>query len=130
MQDICMNGLSSKEVNLYGTYRDPLKYRYNGWKKAAKRRGINWNLTLDIVRKKLNKQNYRCFYTTAQLKFEPHSKFLVSLDRLDSSKGYTKNNVVFCAADVNRMKTDLDVNEFYKLCSYVTANSLLKGLIK
>lgn len=115
---------------MYGSYKSPIKYRFNEWKKAAKRRGILWRLKLTDIQKQLDLQKGRCFYTTATLKFEPKSKYTISLDRLDSKRGYTKTNIVFCAADINRMKSDFDTEKFYKLCSFVTANSLLKGLIK
>ena len=39
----------------------------------------------------------------------------LSIDRLDSSKGYTKDNVVLVTAIVNSMKNDLSENEFIKI---------------
>lgn len=43
----------------------------------------------------------------------------VSVDRLDSSKGYTLENVVLCCAAINRMKMDMTVDEFRRWCQLV-----------
>jgi len=42
-----------------------------------------------------------------------HSEYVYNgLDRIDSSKGYTQDNVVPCCVICNRMKLDYDVNDF------------------
>ena len=47
----------------------------------------------------------------------------ISIDRINSSLGYTKDNVQLVAAIVNRMKTDLPDSEFIKICSIITDNN-------
>ncbi len=42
-----------------------------------------------------------------------------SLDRIDSSKGYVKGNVQWVHKLVNRMKSDLDQNEFVSFCKLI-----------
>ena len=79
------------------------------------------------------KQNGKCAYTGKQLtairyavRGNQHiiNKWNVSIDRIDSNKGYTKDNIQLVCAIVNRMKTDLSDTEFLTLCNdIVSANS-------
>ena len=46
----------------------------------------------------------------------------MSLDRKDSTKGYTKDNIQWVAIKINYMKQELSDEEFIKLCSLVHAN--------
>lgn len=45
-----------------------------------------------------------------------------SLDRIDSSKGYTRDNVQWVHKDINKMKMDLSQNAFIALCKAVATN--------
>ena len=55
------------------------------------------------------------------IKFDYNKSWMVpSLDRIDSSKGYTKDNCQLVLWCFNRMKTDIPEYELYKLYkSYV-----------
>jgi hypothetical protein len=37
---------------------------------------------------------------------------LISVDRIDSTKGYQLDNIVMCKWQVNQMKTDMTLEEF------------------
>jgi hypothetical protein len=47
-----------------------------------------------------------------------------SLDRIDSTKGYTRNNVQWVHKNVNKMKVDLDQSTFIKLCRAVALHHI------
>ena len=47
-------------------------------------------------------------------KQNPRPKNLLSVDRLDPEKGYTKENIVFCGWDVNRRKNDTKPKDSYQ----------------
>lgn len=47
----------------------------------------------------------------------------VSVDRIDSKKGYTRDNVQLVCMAINQMKSDLDNNTFYNLCKAVYKNA-------
>lgn len=47
----------------------------------------------------------------------------LSVDRIDSNKIYTKNNVQLVCMAVNQMKSDLNDLTFYKFCEAIVANA-------
>src|SRR6202022_473429 len=65
-------------------------------KKAAKKRlekgredaGV-FTLTYDQIINKLNKQNYKCYYSGLSMILKPLSEGKMSIDRINDSKGYT-----------------------------------------
>lgn len=58
-------------------------------------------------------------YRTKTMEFEDVEGRRPSIDRIDSNKGYTRDNVVITLGVVNLMKRDLKINEFIELCSQV-----------
>lgn len=84
-------------------------------KKEAESRGIEWGLTEDEVRD-IHKQS--CFYCG----IEPSNKARMTrgnggyvyngIDRVDSSLGYTPENVVACCKQCNRSKSSMRIGEF------------------
>lgn len=49
----------------------------------------------------------------------------ISIDRKDSSRGYTKDNIQLIGAIINIMKNDIDQKDFLLFVSTVTINSIL-----
>jgi hypothetical protein len=54
----------------------------------------------------------------------------VSVDRIDSKKNYTKDNIQIVHKIINQCKMDLNDNDFYKFCKYVYFNLKEKYEIK
>ena len=81
--------------------------------------GWAFELSLDIILKKLDKQNYKCYYTGLPLTFDVKMPNTISIDRIDSQIGYTIENSVICCWDINRMKQDIELDHFIKLCGLV-----------
>ena len=98
-----------------------LSYRFNRWKVAANRRGISWDNDLTI--EYLGSLPLICYYTGIILTLEPKQPNTISLDRIDSSLGYTKDNVMFCLVEINLMKRDYSKERFTELCKMVSAHS-------
>lgn len=65
-------------------------------------------------------QHGLCYYSGRPMTYLPHQPTSLSMDRLDPSKSYTKDNVVFCCSQINYMKQDLLPEEFIQLCSCIT----------
>ena len=78
-------------------------------------------MTLDDLLEQWNKQNGKCPYTGIVLKLpqarKKHQMFeMASLDRIDSSKLYEKNNVVFVSTPINYMKNSMTEEETVAFC--------------
>jgi len=74
-----------------------------------------------------NKQAGRCALSglpisiSNTIKGDMHGESTASLDRIDSSKGYTRDNVQWVHKDVNKMKMDLEQPVFIALCKTIAS---------
>lgn len=86
-------------------------------KTNAQKRNITFNLTINYLDKLIQSQNFKCYLSGMDISV---NKKTASLDRIDSSKGYTKNNVAWCHKDINRIKSNLPNEYFINLCKQVS----------
>ena len=87
------------------------------YKRNAKRRNIDWNLTDEEARDFMNLPCYYCgkapTLVSPAMQKQLNGYFLANgLDRINNDKGYTKNNVVPCCKLCNRAKFNLTIDEF------------------
>ena len=81
------------------------------------------------MKSQLEKQNGRCIITGLLMTNicyqnsvnDRHkiNKWNISVDRIDSNKGYTIDNIQLICNVVNRMKSDLTDNELLLLCNNI-----------
>jgi hypothetical protein len=86
----------------------------------AQYRNLNFNLNINDLDKLLVKQNFKCYLSGQSINV--HDK-TASLDRIDSSKGYTKNNIAWIHKDIQRMKSDFDIIYFIDICNKISKNN-------
>lgn len=79
---------------------------YNGAKRRAKKKGFGFNLTKDYIQEIYLNQQGKCAITGIKMTFIANDKYKISLDRIDSKKGYLKNNVQLLCWWVNRCKSN------------------------
>lgn len=96
-------------INITQTYFSQIKLN-------AKKRNLKFNLNIKLLDKLLVKQNYKCYLSGKQISVHDHT---ASLDRIDSSKGYLKNNIAWIHKDIQRMKSDFDLSYFQQTCSMI-----------
>ena len=115
---------------LNGFIKKIYKDMYHNAEKRAKELKIE--LTIEDIHELYNKQKGLCAISGLQMTHETYAfkdkehiinRLNISIDRINSSLGYTKDNVQLLAAIVNRMKTDLPDSEFIKICSIITENN-------
>lgn len=93
---------------------------------SAVLRGIPWEITVDDVADLYEEQEGKCALTGWSIGFPEvgHSQLsTVSIDRIDSSIGYTKSNIQLVDKRVNMMKQSYDQNTFIEVCRAVAENA-------
>lgn len=86
----------------------------------AKKRKLKFNLDIKILDQLLIKQNYKCYLSGQTISVHDNT---ASLDRIDSSKGYLKNNIAWIHKDIQRMKSDFPVIYFVDTCNKISTNT-------
>ena len=92
-------------------------------KTATERKKIKCFVTVKDLHDIWQKQNGLCAYTKLPLTSQAHQLNTVSLDRIDSDKDYTADNIQLVCVPINRMKLDMTEDQFIKLCQLVAQNS-------
>jgi hypothetical protein len=85
-----------------------------GYKRHAKNRGFNFNLTEEQAIKLISDNCYYCGLPPSNIKItKNHSGFLYSgIDRINSNKDYFIDNCVSCCEQCNKAKRDISIDEF------------------
>jgi hypothetical protein len=101
------------------------KYRYNSQKKAAKARGIVWELEPykdDVILKIANAT--LCAQSGRKLvhRIDADNPNGPSIDRISSKIGYTISNIQITTSSVNIAKMSSEEKEFYEMCKDVVAH--------
>jgi hypothetical protein len=98
--------------------------------KCAEKREILFTITIEDAWNQYLKQDGKCALTNVQLNLEcdKHkgdfywTEMNASLDRIDSSKGYTIDNIQWVQKKINIIKNTLTQEEFIDLCKLVAHN--------
>ena len=91
---------------------------------SAKKRNVSFFITYDYILDIFLKQNKKCALSGLPIKFWIKSKNSIdgtaSLDRIDSTKGYVKDNVQWIHKDINYMKMDIEQQKFLEYCNIIS----------
>lgn len=91
-------------------------------KTANERKRVNCFITVEHLHDVWQRQEGLCAYTKLPLSSEAHQLNTVSLDRIDSDKDYTADNIQLVCVPINRMKLDYTEDQFIQLCVLVAQN--------
>lgn len=126
--------LSNQKIRSCGCFhKDQLKERcWKGYQdiagcyfsriiRQAKERNLEFNITIEYIWDLYLKQDRRCALSGLPIIFVKKysrecKKQTVSVDRIDSTKGYTEDNIQLVHKTVNVMKGSLSNKEFYNFC--------------
>lgn len=95
-------------------------------KNRARRRGFACTLTLKDISDIYEQQGKKCYLTGLPIYFDqintaPEARHTASLDRIDSAKEYTLDNVCLVHKDINRMKNAFPLDTFLHYCRLIAA---------
>ena len=88
-------------------------------KNSAKKRNQEFSLEIKDITEFWESQNKICAYSGLEMTLEAGKLNTVSIERIDSAKGYTKENTILVCQAINRMKSDFAYEDFYMLCKSV-----------
>ncbi len=91
-------------------------------KRNAATRGIEVFVTLNDLLEQFTKQNGLCALSGIALVASARPNGTASVDRIDSLRPYTKENIQWVHKDVNKMKSNLSDEYFVKMCALVAAH--------
>ena len=87
----------------YNTWTGIIRMRVTDAKKRAFKKNLDFNIDVEYLIKKLIETNYMCPYLG--VKFEKrNSDYVLSIDRIDPTKGYVKGNIEITSRLANTMK--------------------------
>jgi uncharacterized CHY-type Zn-finger protein len=99
--------------------QNPEKYMYQNVKSRAKQKGIEFTLELtDIVIPN------RCPMLNIPIKPNSNSPNSPSIDRLDNTKGYTKDNILIISRKANTIKNNATSKELFQIAEFLKSRGL------
>lgn len=99
-----------------------LSYITRGARQRAKQSGIEYDIDAEFLKVLLKQQGGLCAISRVSLTFikgQGHIATNASLDRIDSARGYTKDNIQLVAHQVNTMKSNMSVNQLVAWCKSI-----------
>ncbi|MCK5061739.1 hypothetical protein KAR28_04260 [Candidatus Parcubacteria bacterium] len=97
----------------YTKFYNTPKGKFARYKMGAKKRGIEFKITLDDFVKLWKKP---CFYCGCEID-------QIGIDRVDNQKGYTVENIQSCCGWCNVMKNKYTEKEFIEKCKTIAKRS-------
>ena len=128
----CLN--RSSEHKGYKGHFDISGGYFNEIKRGATDRNLEFNITIEYIWNLYILQKKKCAISGIEITIDRHNRssryrkkygtnHTASLDRINSSKGYTEDNVQWLHQDVNKMKWDFEENKFIEMCKLIAENN-------
>lgn len=96
---------------------------YSRIKQSAIKRGIEFNINKEYINDIYQKQNGKCALSGLPININFGNQAVgstASLDRIDNTKGYIKDNIQFLHVDVNYMKSIYSQEYIIHLCHLIS----------
>lgn len=126
----CSNCMKTGQRSiLWKGYKDISLTFFHNIRNGATARDLEFNITIEDLWDLYEKQNHNCALSGVNIHFDVETpdwkgrKPTASLDRIDSSVGYTIDNIQWVHYDVNYMKQDFTQAEFLDWCRLIDLHS-------
>lgn len=116
----CKQCLGKGRLGKHRGYKNISLFLFGRIRRNAKARGISFDITTRHVNSAWEKCGGKCVLSGVPIELPVNGTGTASLDRIDSTKGYTPRNIQFVHKHVNSAKMDLQMDEFVALCTNVT----------
>jgi hypothetical protein len=118
-KECCKKGNIKSRNKINSTIEGKAKIFLQNARKSAIKRNQEFSLTIDDVINCWNDQAETCAYSGRKMTLESGKLNTVSIERIDSSEGYTVKNTILVCQAINRMKSNFKYEDFYDLCKDV-----------
>jgi hypothetical protein len=118
----CNNERNKRYRKQEATLDRACKRVYSYLHRRVRSKGFDLDFDSKYLEELFNVQEGLCAYTGDILELNAGYRNTLSVDRVDSSKGYIKDNVVLTTWEVNNCKQDLSLEDFRSLCERVLKN--------
>jgi hypothetical protein len=115
----CRVGNQKARVKINSTIEGRAKVFLQNASKSAQKRGQEFTLTIQDVVDCWNNQAKICAYSGRLMSLDAGRLDTVSIERINSSIGYTPENTILVCQAINRMKSDFTFDQFYEMCADV-----------
>ena len=116
----CKEGNKKSIEKKYSTFEGRITTFLRTCKESAKKRNQEFSLSRKDFLDMWKQQDGLCVYTGLPMELAPATLFSVSVERIDNNIGYTPENTVLVTNAVNRMKSNMEGEDFFHFCKCVT----------
>lgn len=122
------DNMSEKEKKVYiekqrvWVSKNIIKVRVLAAKHRSIKKNIPFEITEEIILRKLEDQEGKCYISKQLLTFKENDWYSLSLDRLNNDFGYTIDNTILVTKFVNTSKNNLFYDDYIKLLREVCDN--------
>lgn len=96
---------------------------------SAKKRNLEFSITIKDGWELFEKQDHKCALTGLPIKIgEGRNRCSASIDRIDNTKGYIKDNIQWVHRNINMIKHHWSQEYFISICRRVASNLSLKDI--
>jgi hypothetical protein len=114
----CLHNRTGEQSPSWKGYKEISFTKFSSFKENAKKRQLIFTVTIEDIWEQYISQNRKCALSGDAIYWNTHrhDESTASLDRIDSNKGYTKNNIQIVHKDINCMKSNFNQQYFINTC--------------
>ena len=120
-----LNAKSCYLIKLHSNNKKSEDTKFGYHLRNIKKRGKEIDVTINDLKTQWDKQNGTCPFTGIKLVISSYAKidkspiYLASVDRIDSNKGYIKDNIRWVSRAINFMKNDMSDDMVWELINII-----------
>jgi hypothetical protein len=122
------DSIRTKALKDNRTIEQFLRYRHPNTRNNAKNRGIPFDIDVNDLMNLWDEQRGLCALTGVQMTHKSAGIYNCSIDRIDSSKGYTIDNIQLVSVIAQILKWDNDVETLKLLMKHIRKYDGVKGM--
>ncbi len=124
----CLQKEKASSANKKFSTNPALRKLIDSYRNSAKRRGWNFNLSVELSDKFFSKNCHYCNSGPSLIFKEYNGKYTYKyngIDRINNNKDYTEDNIVTCCKICNYSKNEMSIGDFFEWIKKIYNHSIL-----